>query len=158
MNTKNLWIAGLGGAALSLLATNLPYVGFINCLLCAAFWGSAIFAVWLYRRLGGTLTVGEGVRIGALSGLLAGVIGFLLSFVGLAGVESLLSGFEQTLPPDAIGDIKDIPAWAGIVINLLGVLIEVIFGIVGGWIGGVIFRTDRENRQAGMGVIEQPNR
>ncbi len=144
MNTKNLWIACLGGAALSLLVTNLPYLGFVNCLLCAAFWGSAIFAVWLYRRLSGTLTLRQGIAIGALSGLLAGVIGFLLSFAGLAGVQALMSGFEQTLPPEAMGDIQEIPAWAGTLMNLMGVLIEVVFGVIGGWIGGAIFRTDRQ--------------
>jgi hypothetical protein len=143
MNTKNLWIASLSGAALSLLVTNLPYIGFVNCLFCAGFWGSAIFAVWLYRRLGGTLTVGEGIRVGALSGLLAGVIGFLLSFVNLAGIQSLLSGFEQVLPPDVMGDVQNIPDWVGTIINLLGVLMEVFFGIVGGWIGSAFFRTDR---------------
>jgi len=143
MSTRNLWIASLSAAALSLLVTNLPYIGFVNCLLCVGFWGSAIFAVWLFRRLGGTLTVGEGIRVGALSGLLAGLIGFLLSFVNLAGVQSLLNGFEQVLPPDVMGDVQELPAWAGILINLLGVVLEVIFGILGGWIGGAIFRTDR---------------
>ncbi len=149
MNTKNLWIASLGGAVLSLLATNLPYIGFINCLLCAGFWGSAIFAVWLYRRLNGTLTVGEAIRIGALSGLLAGVIGFLLSFFNLAGAQALLSGFEQVLPADAMGDVQEIPGAIGIIINLMGVGLEVVFGMFGGWIGGAILRTDRMMEKVG---------
>lgn len=149
MNVKNFWIASLSGAALSLLVTNLPIVGFVNCLVCAGFWGSAIFAVWLYRRLNGTLTAGESIRVGGLSGLLAGVIGVLLSFTGLTGVQALLSGFEQTLPPGTLGDIPAIPAWAGIVFNLLGMLMEVVFGIIGGWIGGVLFRTDRTIKKEG---------
>ncbi len=143
MNTRNLWIASLAGAAVSLLATNLPYVGFVNCLLCAGFWGSAIFAAWLYRRLGGTLTLGEGLRIGAMSGLLAWAVGFLLSFLNLTGVQALMSGFERILPPEALGDVQNIPPAAGIAINLLGVVIEVTFGLVGGLIGAAIFRTDR---------------
>jgi hypothetical protein len=149
MNAKNLWIASLSGAALSLLVTNLPIIGFVNCLLCAGFWGSAIFAVWLYRRLNGTLTVGEAIRVGGLSGLLAGLIGFLLSFTGLAGVQALLNDFTQSLPPDALGDIPAVPDWAGTVINLIGVGLEVIFGILGGWIGGVLFRTDRLIKKEG---------
>src|SRR5512136_518835 len=149
MNVKNFWIASLSGAALSLLVTNLPIVGFVNCLLCAGFWGSAIFAVWLYRRLGGTLTLGEGIRIGALSGLLAGLIGVLLSFTGLTGVQGLLSGLENTLPPGSLGDIPAIPEWGGTVANLLGVLMEIVFGIIGGWIGGAIFRTDRLAKKEG---------
>ena len=149
MNTRNMWIASLAGAAVSLLATNLPYVGFVNCLVCAGFWGSAIFAVWLYRRLGRTLTLGQGLCIGALSGLLAWVVGFLLSFLNLTGVQALMSGFERILPPEALGDVQNIPPAAGIVINMLGVVIEVIFGLVGGLIGGAIFRTDRETAKIG---------
>ena len=44
---------------------------------------SAIFGVWLYRRLSGTLTVNEGIRLGALTDLFAGVLGFALSFAAL---------------------------------------------------------------------------
>ena len=149
MNAKNLWIASLSGAALSLLVTNLPIVGFVNCLLCAGFWGSAIFAVWLYRRLNGTLTVGESIRVGALSGLLAGLIGVLLSFTGLTGVQGLLNGLENTLPPGSLGDIPTIPAWGGTVINLLGALMEGVFGLIGGWIGGALFHTDRLTKKEG---------
>jgi hypothetical protein len=110
MNTKNLWIAALSGAVLTTLVSNLPLIGFVNCLLCAGFWGSAIFAVWLYRRLNGALTVGQGVRIGALTGLLAGVLGLILSLVGLAGAQGFLNGARQFLPADATQGMNDIPA------------------------------------------------
>jgi hypothetical protein len=149
MNTKNLWIASLSGAAVSLLATNLPYIGLINCLLCAGFWGSAIFAVWLYRRLSGMLTIGDAIRVGALSGLLAGGIGLALSFVGLAGIQALTNSFVQTLPPDAIGDMDEIPAVVASGMNLMGVGIELVFGVIGGWIGGMVFRTNRPVEKIG---------
>jgi hypothetical protein len=61
------------------------FIVFVNCVLCASFWGSAIFAVWLYRRLNGSLTIRQGVNIGVLTGLLAGLIGFGLSFDDLTG-------------------------------------------------------------------------
>jgi hypothetical protein len=149
MNTKNFWIASLSGAAMSLLVTNLPILGFVNCLLCAGFWGSAIFAVWLYRRLSGKLTVSEGIRIGALSGLLAGGIGVLLSFTGLTGIQGLISGLQNTMPPGSLGDIPAIPQVAGTVANLLGMVMEVLFGVIGGGIGGAIFRTDRFTKMEG---------
>ena len=143
MNTKNLWIACLSGAGMSLLVTNLPYIGLINCLLCAGFWGSAIFAVWLYRRLNGNLTVSDGAKIGALSGLIAWAIGFLLSFTGLTGIQGMMNGAEQFLPAEATQGMQDIQTWAATLINFLSVLLEVTFGVIGGWIGGAIFRTDR---------------
>ena len=143
MNTKNLWIAAAAGGIASVLVTNLPYIGFVNCLLCAGFWGSAILAVWLYRRLNGTISVAEAVKVGALSGLIAGTIGFLLSFLGVAGVQGFLKGMEGMLPAEDIQSMNEIPAWAGWLVNLVGVVVEVGFGALGGWIGGAILRTDR---------------
>jgi len=147
MNTKNLWIASVSGAALSLLASNLPFIGFVNCLLCAGFWGSSIFAVWLYRRLGSTPTIRQAVNIGLLTGLLGGLLGFILSFVGLAGAQGFLRSAEQFLPADATQGMADIPAWGASIFNFLGVLIEVGFGALGGWIGGVIFDPNRKSRK-----------
>ncbi len=143
MNTKNFWIAATAGGAVSLLVTNLPFVGFVNCLLCVGFWGSAIFSVWLYRRLTGTLSLREAVKVGAMSGLIAGVVGFLLSFVGLAGVQAMMNGFDSVISAEDLQSIQDIPAWAGWVINLVGVVLEVGFGALGGVLGGALFRNDR---------------
>ena len=144
MNTKSLWIASLSGAALTTLVSNLPYIGFVNCLLCAGFWGSAIFAVWLYRRLSGVPSARESIRIGALTGLLAGVLGFALSFAGAAGLQGLLNNSEGLLPPDSVQGMRNVPAWGAIVFNLLGVVFNVVFGTLGGWIGGVIFNRNRK--------------
>ena len=141
MNTKNLWIASLSGALLTTLVSNLPIVGLVNCLLCAGFWGSAIFAVWLYRRQSGAVTVGEGVKIGALTGLCAGVLGFVLGFIGLTGAAGLSKVFGSILPADAAQGMNSTMEAAGsIVFNLIGVVFNVIFGTVGGWIGGAIFK------------------
>jgi hypothetical protein len=147
MNSKNLWIACLSGAVLTTLASNLPIIGFVNCLLCAGFWGSAIFAVWLYRRLSGAVTVQQGARIGALTGLLAGVLGFLLSFAGVAGAQGFFNSARQFLPADTTQGMDAIPGWGAIVFNLLGVLFNVGFGALGGWLGGILFNPDRKIRK-----------
>jgi hypothetical protein len=148
MNTKNLWIAALSGAVLTTLVSNLPIIGFVNCLLCAGFWGSAIFSVWLYRRLSGTVTVGQGVRVGALTGLCAGVLGFLLGFIGLAGAAGLSNVASSFLPADtAQGMNSTVQAMGSIVFNLIGVVFNVIFGTVGGWIGGAIFDPNRTSKK-----------
>jgi hypothetical protein len=143
MNTKNLWMAVLSGAVLTTLVSNLPFIDLVNLLCFAGFWASAIFAVWLYRRLDGSVTVSQGLRIGALTGLCAGILGFGLSFLGLAGLQGLINGVQQFVPADAAPGDVDIPGWGAIVFNLVGVLFNVIFGTIGGWIGGALFRTDR---------------
>ncbi len=147
MNTRNLWIACLSGAALTTLVSNLPIIGLVNCLLCAGFWGSAIFAVWLYRRLSGTPTPRQSAGIGALTGLLAGLLGFALSFAGLSGAEGFLNSYGKLMSPDAFKGMETIPAWGGIVFNLIGVLFNVVFGTLGGLIGGAIFqRADKAGK------------
>ncbi len=100
MNTRNLWIASLSGAVLTTLVSNLPFIGFVNCLICGGFWGSAIFAVWLYRRLSGAVTIRQGVKIGLLTGLLAGLLGFRLEFYRPVGGARLP---EQRPEPPAGG-------------------------------------------------------
>jgi hypothetical protein len=143
MNSRNLWIACLSGAALTTLVSNLPIIGFVNCLLCAGFWGSAIFAVWLYRRLSGTPTVRQSAGIGALTGLLAGLLGFLLSFAGLAGAQGFMNTFSRFMSPEDLKGMEAIPAWGGIAFNLIGVLFNLLFGTLGGLIGGAIFNARR---------------
>ena len=143
MNNKNLWIAALSGAVLTTLVSNLPFIGLINFLCFAGFWGSAIFTIWLYRRLTGTLTIGEAVCIGALTGLLAGALGFSLSFLGLAGFQGTANELRQLLPAEDMQEIDATPTGAILAFNLVGVATNIIFGTIGGWIGGVIFRTDR---------------
>ncbi len=144
MNNKNFWIACLSGAGLSLLFSNLPYLGFVNCLLCGAFWGSSIFAVWLYRRLGGNPDTRQAIRLGAMTGLVAGVTGFALGFIGLAGAQGFINSAGQFLSADATKGMQDIPVWAELIFNFIGVLLEIGFGALGGWIGSVIFNPRRQ--------------
>jgi hypothetical protein len=146
MNKKNLWIAVLSGAVLTTLVSNVPFIDLVNFLCFMGFWGSAIFTIWLYRRLSGTVTVGQAVRIGALTGLCAGALGFALSFLGLAGIQGTMNELSAIIPADAAQGMGDIPLWGMLVFNLLGVITNVICGTIGGWLGGVIFRTDRPVR------------
>jgi len=143
MNTKNMWIAIASGAAMSLILANVPLLNLVNILLCAGFWVSPLFAVGLYRRLNGSLTLLDGLKIGVLTGLIAWAVGFALSFVGLAGIQGIVNGAQALLPGDESQGLSDMPSWGPMVFNLLGVLFETFFGVIGGLIGGAIFRTDR---------------
>ncbi len=155
MNTKNLLIACLAGGAASTLLSNVPFLNLVNCLLCAGFWGGALLAVWLYKRLTGTVTLGQGVIIGTLAGLVAGIFGFALSFVGLAGSAALLESYERFVPPEARGDLAALPSGPmQIIFNLLGVVTNIIFGAIGGLAGGALFKT-RIQPPAPPSVLEE---
>ena len=137
MNTKNLILASLVGGAVNLIIANVPFISLVNLLLCAGFWGSAVLAVWLYFRMTGSVTLGQAVAIGTLAGFWAGLFGFLLSFVGLAGASALLNSYKSILPADAS---VQMPADAGMAFTLGGVCFDIVFGTIGGLVGGLIFR------------------
>ena len=152
MNKKNLWIAVASGAALSLALANVPVLNLVNILLCAGFWVSPLFAVWMYRRLTGSLTLLDGVKIGVLTGLVAWTIGFLLSFVGLAGIQGIVNGIQSLIPADPAKGSVDMTTLDATLFNLAGVLFETFFGLIGGLLGGAIFRTDRLMKKAEVGA------
>ncbi len=149
MNLKSMWIAALSGAVLTTLVSNLPFIDMVNFLCFAGFWGGAIFAVWLYRRLSGTLTIGQAVRLGVLTGLYAGALGFVVSFLGWAGFQGFANELARVLPPEDLLGLEDAPTWSILAFNLVGVVVNVVFGTLGGWIGGAIFRTDRLTKKTG---------
>lgn len=140
MNTRNLLIASLVGGVASTILSNVPVLDLVNCLLCAGFWGGPLLAVWLYKRQTGTVSLGQAVAIGTLAGIWAGVFGFALSLVGLAGVAALMKSYAAYLPPEAgVGSVPSGPA--SVLVNLVGVGVNIAFGAIGGLIGGGIFKT-----------------
>jgi len=140
MTTRNFWIAVLSGAVLTELFSNLPFIGLLNCLLFAWFWLGAVFAVWLYRKLSGSLTTRQAAMVGLMTGICAGVLGIFLSFAGLAGAQGIERAISSLGGADAAEEVAAIPAWTGIVFNIVGTLFNVLFGLLGGIIGGRIFK------------------
>jgi hypothetical protein len=136
MNAKNLAVASLVGAVASLLAVNVPFVNLVNCLLCIGFWGSAVLAVWIYMRMTGPVTLKDAVIVGLATGLATGILGFALSFVGLAGGAALANSLRAVAPDAGV----DFPDGSGLIFNLAGALVDIVFGGIGGLIGGALFR------------------
>jgi hypothetical protein len=140
MNTRHLLIASLVGGLITTFLSNVPIVNLVNCLLCAGFWIGPLFAVWLYKRQMGTLSLGQGVGVGTLAGVWAGIFGFILSLVGGAGAAALIQSYSQFLPADAGIDSSSVGPLS-FLFDLVGVGFTVALGAVGGLIGGAIFRT-----------------
>jgi len=140
VNTRNLLVASLVGGVVSTILSNVPIVNFVNCLLCAGFWVGPLLAVWLYKRQTGAVTLGQGVGVGVLAGVWAGVFGFALSLVGLAGAAALMKSYAAYLPPEAgMGEVPTGPA--SVLIDLVGVGVNIVFGAIGGLLGGAIFKS-----------------
>ncbi len=139
MNYRNLIVASLIGAVTSLVAVNVPFLNLVNCLLCIGFWGSAVLAVWIYQRMTGPITLKDAVIVGLATGLATGVIGFAFSFIGLAGGTAIANSIKMVAPDAEV----DIPEGSGVVFNLCGAGVDIIFGAIGGLIGGLIFRAKK---------------
>jgi hypothetical protein len=135
MNTKNILITGLVGAVITLLLTNIPFINLVNCLICAGFWIGPLFATWLYKRMTGTLSTKEGIWVGVTAGVIAGVIGFGLSFLGVTGIAGLANQVNRFASPE--GQI-DMSGLEGGILNTVGTFFGVIFDIVVGAIAGLI--------------------
>ncbi|MBN1438530.1 MAG: hypothetical protein JW929_03895 [Anaerolineales bacterium] len=143
MNIKNLILVSVIGAAISVVFSNVSFLNFTVCFCCAPYWASAIFAVWLYRRMTfpGSLTLGQGVIIGLLIGLLATAASLALSMLGLFNTAELMNRVQSFVPPDSNISIP-------MEINTeyrfgCSCGVEVIFCLIGGLIGGALFRTDK---------------
>ena len=144
MNTKNLLTASLVGGLVSVLLANTPYVNLVNLLLCAGFWIGPIIAVWLYRRLEGRLTLREAIITGVLAGIWHGVLGLVLSPLGLAGAGGLLKDAQPFMSAQDWTNLEtSLTGVGGLLFNLVGAGIDIVFGLVGGLIGGAIFGARR---------------
>jgi hypothetical protein len=142
----------VGGLAIALLSTS--YIGLINCFCCAGIILGAMFGVRHYTSLHGiTIASGEGATIGALAGLLGGVIAFflnlLLAAIGLDANEAImnvmLSIFRDYMPPEQYETFMEqrerSPGAGEYVFNFfLGITVSSIFGAIGGAIGAALFK------------------
>lgn len=140
MNTKHLLIASLTGGLISIVLVNTPFVNLINLLVCAGFWIGPIVAVWLYRRLDGMVTLRQAMVIGLLAGAWHGLLGLVLSPLGLAGAGGVLNELRPFMSAQDLPDVETaLTGIGGMLFNLIGIVIDIVFGFLGGLIGGAIF-------------------
>jgi hypothetical protein len=141
MNKKHLLVSALIGGMISIVLSNVPLLNLVNCLLCAGFWVGPIFAVWFYKKQNGSLMLKHAVAIGALAGVFSGIIGLILSIFGLAGFGGLISSYSRFLPQEELQDLEPLmTGGAGWLFNIAGVFVDIFFGIIGGLVGGALFK------------------
>jgi hypothetical protein len=144
MNSKHSLVASLAGGLISLVLVNTPYVSLVNLLICSGFWIGPVAAVWIYQRLNGGVTVREAIFTGVLAGVWHGIFGMLLSPLGMAGAGGLLQELQPFMSGSDWTQLKStLTGFGGLLFNLLGAGFDVVFGFLGGLIGGAIFKTRR---------------
>jgi hypothetical protein len=142
----------LGGLVVGLLSTS--YLGLINMLCCAGVIIGAVVAVWHYTDTNQlTITAGQGAVMGLLAAIVGWLISLVLNFVLIkAGIRSdlvisqfILDRFGDNMPPESYDQMVDqmnanITIGSYLLNAVWGVLFSVVFGAVGGAIGAVIFK------------------
>jgi hypothetical protein len=150
MNTKHLLAASLAGGLISTILVNSPYISIINLVICAGFWVGPIVAAWFFRRLNGTLTLSQAVAAGILAGVCHGVFGLMLSPLGLAGAGGLLREVQPIMSAQDWSELQtNLAGVGGMMFNLMGIMVDIVFGFIGGLLGGAIFRTNRITEKLG---------
>jgi len=154
MSWKNFFIASLAGGAAMALLSNIPILSLGNCLLCLWVWGGGLLGAWMYKKLQGSVTVGDGAWIGALAGLIGGVISAFFLYLGAASA-SILPQLTALLPPEfqVQMDLERLVRETVTTIALLEVLVFIFIGSIGGLIGGAILRN---KEQQALDLINQP--
>lgn len=156
MSPNRVKAAAIGGATAG-VASSLPILEYVNVACCALIVGGAVLAVYLALRNEPPTEkapLGAGAGIGALSGIFAAVVGTIVSIPltlirGNAGAGAI----QEMLDSGAIaieGPVRDIlesmaGSGDGIAVGALlvglvfALIIDSIFGTLGGILGAAIF-------------------
>ncbi len=151
--------------ALAMTATAvIPVLNIVNCLCCAGIMGGAVLGVWFYKKNFPPdlpFTVGAGAVIGALSGLLGGILTAVVQALELGAfsgsfssqwevqIREIMEQMEiQGQDPATTEQIRQfletLMSSPGLFILLMfgaSVVVFVVFGLLGGIIGGNFFKT-----------------
>lgn len=141
----------LGGAFIGVLSA-LPLVNFGNC--CCCLWvicGGALAAYLRQQNSPTQIEAAEGALIGLMAGAVGGVVATILSipFQLLIGpyqrqiMERILAS-NPDVPAEARDAIQRFGAGAGAAMTIIGmmitIVIDVVFGLIGGLLGVALFK------------------
>ena len=154
--TTSAIIGGVAGALLAALfqigqASVSEILGIVACL---SYLACGLVAVWHYtNEHSATLTGGQGVKLGAYSGVFAGIVGALLGFLLKAlnvlptKEEALAEAMVEIEAAGGAGEAvatRMIEFMYGVGGIAMGLVIAVVLGLVGGAIGRAIWKRGEE--------------
>jgi hypothetical protein len=148
MNMRALLLSSLiAGVGIALLSA-IPIVSLVNCVLCGWVWGGGIGATYLYRRLGGVapVSVGTDVAVGVLAGVIAAVIATVIDLV-LGSSSAALAAAMQSIPANSLPPALANPAALTGFSLVLRLISFILFGLVGGFLGSLIFKSKAPTTQ-----------
>ncbi len=152
----NILKASLIAGVVAGFLSGLPLIGFVN--LCFCLWiilGGILSSYILTSGFPQPVKSGDHMISGLLTGVFAAIISFIVSipFMAVSAkfmeriLDTILRAYGEGIPPDFESALRSrefsiafIPLYvAGLIINMV---IYGIFGLIGGLIGGAIFKKE----------------
>lgn len=149
MDKDRLQPALYGGLVIGVLS-GLPIVNMGNC--CCCLWVLAGGALAVYLRQQNTpaqVTASEGALLGLMAGFIGGVVAALISIP----LAAMTAGFQQQMLERVMSSNPDMPPEAREMMErfgsgsamravgaILGIVVDTIFGMLGGLLGVAMFK------------------
>jgi hypothetical protein len=140
MNTKNLLIASAVGALATTVIVSIPFVNFLVCLVCLPLWGGPLLATWIYKRQTGIMPMNHAITVGVVTGVFAAVLSFLVGLALGPATSAFLVNMLQSYMPAGSAPLGPVSATPTVGSLFFGILLDVVFGLIGGLIGGSLFK------------------
>jgi hypothetical protein len=156
MNQERMFKPALiGGVILGILSA-LPFVNVLNCFCCAWVIGGGMVAAYLFvQESAAVVTLGQGVLLGLLTGVIGGIVQTLFSIplhlmlagFGMSILQQMQQAVEQVpnLPPETRDTFRALFGRGGwgiafwILTGFVTVVIYALVGMLGGTIGVAVF-------------------
>ncbi len=150
----NKLMPALYGGIIMGVISGLPFLNFVNCCCCAGVLLGGVLAVFFYKndlKEGmPPLTSGDAIELGAIAGVIGAVIGSILTAGAFAVVGNvtgdtiiqMLEKYKDQMPPGTLEEAEQKIREGGfsIVQFVMSLVIDTVFGLLGGLIGYAIFK------------------
>ncbi len=150
----NKLLPALYGGIIMGVISGIPFLNLLNCCCCAGVLLGGALAVFFYKndlKEGmPPLTSGDAIELGAIAGVIGAVIGSILTAGFLAAVGNVsgeaimgvLQGFKDRMPPGTLEQMEEKIREGGFSIFqlVMSLVIDTVFGLLGGLIGYAIFK------------------
>ncbi len=150
----NKVMPALYGGIIMGVISGIPFLNLLNCCCCAGVLLGGALAVFFYKndlREGmPPLTSGDAIELGALAGVIGAVIGSILTAGILAAlgnvngeaIMGVLESFKDKMPPGTLDQMEEKIREQGFSILqfVMSLVIDTVFGLLGGLIGYAIFK------------------
>ena len=151
---KHKVVSGLWGGLFIGAISRIPGLSFVNCMCCSGVIGGGVLAVYLYHRTRKEHSVLDGrvgVELGIIAGITGTVVNTLFNLIAFPHLNDVIFKVSSQIDNSTLNGILDNINPAMITPNLilmgalLGLVINTIFGLLGGLLG-VSFWASRQKK------------